>query len=77
MTIAEPQLFAPPSKSLRRGDDGSSMRRSQTALAPHPASVAGMFRTAAAAHPERTLERRRSLVERLFTDPPHPDVIHR
>ncbi len=59
MTIAEPQLFAPPSTSLRRGDDGSIMLWSQTALAPHPASVAGMFRAAAAAHPERTLAAQR------------------
>jgi feruloyl-CoA synthase len=59
MTIAEPQLFAPPSTSLRRGDDGSILLWSQTALAPYPASVVGMFRAAADAHPERTLAAQR------------------
>ncbi|HEY5990231.1 MAG TPA: AMP-binding protein [Streptosporangiaceae bacterium] len=59
MTSAKPQLFAPPSVSLRSRDDGSIMLWSQTALAPHPASVAGMFRAAAAADPERMLAAQR------------------
>jgi feruloyl-CoA synthase len=57
--MASPQLFAPPSVSLRRADDGSVLLWSQTALAPHPVSVAEMFRAAAAADPERTLAAQR------------------
>src|SRR6266511_1606968 len=59
MTIPEPRLFASPSTSLRSGGDGSMVLWSETALAPHPTSVAGMFRAAAAADPERVLAAQR------------------
>jgi len=60
MTIPEPRLFASPSTSLRSGGDGSMVLWSETALAPHPTSVAGMFRAAAAADPERVLAAQRA-----------------
>jgi feruloyl-CoA synthase len=59
MTTPNPPLFASPSTSLRSRDDGSILLRSKTALAPYPASVAGMFRAAAAADPERVLAAQR------------------
>jgi feruloyl-CoA synthase len=58
-TTARPRLFAPPSVSFRQGDDGSIVLQSETALAPHAASVAGMFRAASAAAPERVLAAQR------------------
>jgi feruloyl-CoA synthase len=59
MTTPRSPLFASPAISLRSRDDGSMVLWSQTALAPYPASVAGMFRTAAAADPERMLAAQR------------------
>jgi feruloyl-CoA synthase len=59
MTIPAPRLFASPSTSLRSRPDGSIVLWSETALAPYPASVAAMFRAAAAAVPERVLAARR------------------
>jgi feruloyl-CoA synthase len=59
MTASARPLFAPPATSLRPRDDGSIMLRSETALAPYPTSVAGMFRTAAATDPERVLAAQR------------------
>ena len=55
MTEARPRLFAPPSTLMRRRADGCVLLASQTPLGPYPDSVAAMFRTSAAAHPDRVL----------------------
>jgi feruloyl-CoA synthase len=59
MTTSKPALFASPATSLRSRDDGSVVLWSETALAPYPASVAQVFRAAAAADPERVLAAQR------------------
>jgi feruloyl-CoA synthase len=59
MTGSGPTLFAAPSTSMRRRADGSVLLSSGIPLGPYPASIATMFRSAAAP-PDRVLVAERS-----------------
>lgn len=57
------RIFAPPVTTASTLPDGSMLLRSGIPLEPYPASMAGTFRTAAAAHPDRVLVAQRAAAE--------------